>query len=53
MVPLYSGWLAFTTFGSVKQGMAGLAGQSGESTGAVSNRQKKLEKRGGQKVQYR
>ncbi|MCJ1388272.1 hypothetical protein MMC18_001117 [Xylographa bjoerkii] len=55
-IPLYSVWLAYSTFGSVRQGMAGLSGQGGEGetpNGATSNRQRKLEKRGGQKVQYR
>ena len=55
-IPLYSAWLAFTTFGSMRESMAGLASQSrdgADATGATSNRQKKLEKRGGQKVQYR
>ena len=52
VVPVYSIWLAYTTFGSVRQGMAGLSGQGDEGT-AMSNRQKKMEKRGGQKVQYR
>ena len=37
--------------------MSGLAGQGGEegvvNGGATSNRQRKMEKRGGQKVQYR
>ena len=56
VIPLYSAWLAWTTFGGIRQGMAGMAGQDG-GTGAngngTSNRQKKIEKRGGQKVQYR
>ena len=56
VIPLYSAWLAWTTFGGMRQGMAGMAGQDG-GTGAdgngTSNRQKKMEKRGGQKVQYR
>ncbi|MCJ1410624.1 hypothetical protein MMC19_004710 [Ptychographa xylographoides] len=55
-IPIYSAYLAFSTFGSMRQGMAGLTGQGGEgedTTGVTSNRQKKLEKRGGQKVQYR
>ncbi|MCJ1290503.1 hypothetical protein MMC34_002042 [Xylographa carneopallida] len=55
-IPLYSVWLAYSTFGSVRQGMAGLSGQGAEGetpNGATSNRQRKLEKRGGQKVQYR
>lgn len=54
VVPLYSVWLAYTTFMGVRQGFAGLSAQGREgSTEAVSNRQKKMEKRGGQKVQYR
>ena len=57
VIPLYSVWLAYSTFGSVKQGMAGLTGQAGDGNavngGLTSNRQKKMDKRGGQKVQYR
>ena len=56
IIPLYSAYLAFTTFGSMRQGMAGLSNQGegiGEASGTTSNRQKKLEKRGGQRVQYR
>lgn len=54
IIPIYSIWLAWTTFGGIRQGMAGLQGGGvGESGGGTSNRQKKLEKRGGQKVQYR
>lgn len=56
-IPIYSAWLAYSTFSGMRQGMAGLAGQSeaGNSSngGSASNRQKKLEKKGGQKVQYR
>jgi hypothetical protein len=55
-VPLYSIWLAYSTFGGMRRGLTALTGQGAEGnahTGAVSNRQKKLEKRGGQKVQYR
>lgn len=57
VVPLYSGWLAFTTFTGAKKGLAGMGG--GESEGAASGaggqskRQAKMEKRGGQKMQYR
>jgi len=54
-VPLYSAWLGYSTFGTVRQSM-GMGGQGGSEeapNGAMSNRQKKLEKRGGQKVQYR
>ena len=53
-VPAYSVWLAVSTFGSIRRGLAGLAGQAeGAESGAMSNRQKKLEKRGGQRMQYR
>ena len=56
-IPLYSAWLAYTTFGGMRQSMAGLAGQTGDTQAAngapPSNRQKKLEKRGGQKMQHR
>ena len=55
-IPLYSVWLAYSTFGSVRQGMAGIAGAGGDAeapASATSNRQKKMEKRGGQKMQYR
>ena len=54
-VPLYSLWLAYTTFGSMRN-MAGMAGQGGSGANGettTSNRQKKMEKRGGQRVQYR
>ncbi|KAI4214773.1 MAG: hypothetical protein LQ351_002849 [Letrouitia transgressa] len=56
VVPLYSVWLLWTTFAGMRQGMAAMAGESnatGKENGAASNRQKKIEKRGGQKVQYR
>ena len=54
VVPLYTLYLLVTTFGSLKRGMAGLSGQGGDATqGDPSNRQQKMEKRGGQKVQYR
>jgi len=55
-IPVYSIWLAWTTFGGMRQGLAGMTGQSGGegvNGGGISNRQKKMEKRGGQKVQYR
>lgn len=54
VVPLYSIWLAWTTFMGMKSGLAGMGG-AGEADGMVaeSKRQKKLEKRGGQRVQYR
>lgn len=58
VIPLYSLWLAYSTFGGMKQTMAGMTGlgASGGNAadgGVTSNRQKKLEKRGGQKTQYR
>ncbi|KAI4111083.1 MAG: hypothetical protein LQ339_000811 [Xanthoria mediterranea] len=56
VVPLYSVWLAWTTFGGMRKGTAGMAGNDAgadTSNGAMSNRQKKQEKRGGQKMQYR
>ncbi|KAL8808104.1 MAG: hypothetical protein Q9223_001757 [Gallowayella weberi] len=55
-VPLYSVWLAWTTFGGMRRGMAGMAGGKSDDdavNGSMSNRQKKQEKRGGQKMQYR
>jgi len=51
VVPLYSAWLAWTTFMGMKRGLAGMGG-AGDAAGE-SKRQKKLEKRGGQRVQYR
>ncbi|KAL3439555.1 hypothetical protein BDV09DRAFT_4240 [Aspergillus tetrazonus] len=56
VVPLYSVWLAYSTFTGVRSGLTGFgagAGDVGEATGAESKRQKKLEKRGGQRMQYR
>lgn len=50
-MPLYSVWLAYTTFTGMKSGLAGMGGT--ESAVAESKRQKKMEKRGGQRVQYR
>lgn len=54
-VPLYSAWLGYSTFGNVRRamGMGGQGGTEDASNGAMSNRQKKLEKRGAQKVQHR
>lgn len=56
---LYSVWLAFTTYTGVRQGMGGLmggqkeGGAAAQANGAQSKRQAKMEKRGGQRVQYR
>ncbi|PCH00353.1 Protein of unknown function DUF788 [Penicillium occitanis (nom. inval.)] len=57
-VPVYSGYLAWTTFFGMKKGLAGLGGAGenvsgvGAGAGGTSKRQQKLEKRGG-RVQYR
>ncbi|KAL4917212.1 DUF788 domain protein [Aspergillus aurantiobrunneus] len=57
VVPLYSVYLAYSTFTGMRNGLTGLgagAGDVGEGTGAAeSKRQRKMEKRGGQKMQYR
>ncbi|KAH0562651.1 hypothetical protein GP486_002667 [Trichoglossum hirsutum] len=55
IIPLYSAWLAYTTFMGVRQGMGGLTGGGGGVAPAsgTSNRQKKMEKREGHKIQYR
>ena len=54
VVPLYSIWLAYTTFMGVKQGFPGM-GAAADNEGPVqeSKRQKKMEKRGGQRMKYR
>lgn len=53
-VPLYSVWLAWSTWKGVSRGggLMGAMGEGGEGAGE-SKRQKKMEKRGGQRVQYR
>lgn len=56
-VPLYSVWLAYSTFTGAKNGLMG-GGMPADSAqqgtaGGQSKRQAKLEKRGGQRVQYR
>ncbi|KAK5113015.1 hypothetical protein LTR85_011037 [Meristemomyces frigidus] len=57
VVPLYSAYLAYTTFSGVRQGFGGLsAGAGGDGSGSgggQSKRQAKMEKRGGQRVQYK
>ena len=56
VVPLYSAWLAFSTYTGVRQGMGGMMGGGsggGDGSGGQSKRQAKMEKRGGQKVAYR
>jgi hypothetical protein len=58
-VPAYSAWLAFTTFTGARKGLAGMGGVPTEAEGAStgpagqSKRQAKMEKRGGQRMQYR
>ncbi|KAL4785523.1 hypothetical protein BJX76DRAFT_180476 [Aspergillus varians] len=56
VVPLYTVYLAYSTFTGMKSGLTGLGagvGDTGEATGAESKRQKKMEKRGGQRMQHR
>lgn len=57
VLPLYSLYLAWTTYTGLRGGMGGVMGVANEqaASGAQvqSKRQAKLEKRGGQKVQYR
>ncbi|PNS18063.1 hypothetical protein CAC42_4022 [Sphaceloma murrayae] len=55
VVPAYSLWLAWTTFSGARQGLSGMGMGSGGEGGAAgqSKRQAKMEKRGGQKMQYR
>lgn len=55
VVPIYSMWMASSMFMNMRQGMAGMTVQGDVAGEGVreSKRQKKLEKRGGQKIQYR
>ncbi|CAK46168.1 hypothetical protein CBS63078_9991 [Aspergillus niger] len=58
VVPVYSVWLAYSTFMGMKSGLAGMGGAgagAGQEQGgaAESKRQKKMEKRGARGVQYR
>ena len=55
VVPVYSVWVASTTIMGMRKGMAGQGDASAQEAdaGGDSKRQKKLGKRGGQKVQYR
>jgi SRP-independent targeting protein 2/TMEM208 len=55
-VPVYSIYAAYKAFGGIKESLGALSAagsEGGSGTGAQSNRQKKMEKRGGQRVQYR
>ncbi|CAF9908868.1 MAG: hypothetical protein GOMPHAMPRED_006342 [Gomphillus americanus] len=53
VAPIYGIYLAVSTFMGLRQGLAGMAGQGADDTVSTSNRQKKLEKRSGPKMQYR
>ena len=56
VVPAYSAYLAATTVGGMRGMLGGAGGAEGDGapgTGSESKRQKKMEKRGGQKVAYR
>ncbi|KAL2832848.1 hypothetical protein BDW59DRAFT_156995 [Aspergillus cavernicola] len=55
VIPAYSVWLAYSTFTGMRSGLAGFGAgeEQGAGTGAESKRQKKMEKRGGQRMQYR
>ena len=52
---MYSLWLAWSTYSGMRGGFGGLAGDptANEKQNGESKRQKKMEKRGGQKVVYR
>jgi len=54
VIPVYGAWLGWTTYSGMRKSMGAMSGQGagGEGEGE-SRRQKKLEKRGGQKMQYR
>lgn len=53
-VPIYGVWMAWKTLGGVKSAMGGLAGAGGKAGDQIqSKRQAKMEKKGGQRVQYK
>ncbi|KAF8473269.1 DUF788 domain protein [Kalaharituber pfeilii] len=55
-VPLYAGYLAVSTFLGIRKTFGGMGGGEageGQDEAGLSNRQKKLEKKGGQKIRYR
>lgn len=52
-IPIYGAYLAFTTYKSMQRGLGDMTGKNGETDVGTSNRQKKLEKRGGQRMQNR
>ena len=53
VVPVYSGYAAYNAFTGVRNSLTGMgaAGGEGGNATAVSKRQQKLEKRGGQQIQ--
>lgn len=55
VIPLYAGYTAISMFMGFRRTFGGVggAGEESEAPQGLSNRQKKLEKRGGQKVVYR
>ncbi|KAI9852262.1 MAG: hypothetical protein M1838_001304 [Thelocarpon superellum] len=55
VIPLYSVWLAYSMFGNLRHGIMGMSAQGNTVTEAQggSNRQRKMEKRGGLKTTYR
>jgi hypothetical protein len=58
VIPLYGAYSAYSAYASMRKGFGGMGGEpaEGEGEGAssgVSKRQQKMEKRGGQRVQYR
>lgn len=52
VIPLYSGYAAWTTYKGMRGGVTDAVGVQQPEAGS-SKRQAKMEKRGGQKVQYR
>lgn len=53
VIPLYSVYAAWTTYTGMKGGFTDAAGVPQPGAAGTSKRQAKMEKRGGQKVQYR
>lgn len=54
VIPVYSAWLAWTTYTGARSGLSGMADSREDGAPAAqSKRQAKMEKRGGQRMQYR
>ncbi|KAF1973942.1 hypothetical protein BU23DRAFT_127213 [Bimuria novae-zelandiae CBS 107.79] len=53
IIPVYSVWLAWTTYSGFRGGFQDAAGVPQPGAAGTSKRQAKLEKRGDQKMQYR